>query len=204
MIIKSRYKIARRLGPQVFDKTQSPKFALREAQRGKQKDAKHPRQKTDFGLQMLEKQKARYTYGINERQFSKYIRECTADKEMKPVDGLFARLETRLDNTIYRLGFANSRSFARQMASHGHFTVNGKKVTIPSYRLSIGDKVAVRATSAKKTLFQGIDEKLKKTQVPSWLKFDLETKEATVQGVPKAEKHEIPFNATAIFEFYSR
>jgi small subunit ribosomal protein S4 len=123
---------------------------------------------------------------------------------MSPADKLFELLETRLDNTIYRLGFAASRQMSRQMASHGHFTVNGKRVTIPSYHLSVGDKVSVRGASANKVLFASVDEKIKPSQVPSWLKLDLSKRTAEVQGAPKLVASESKLNFPAVIEFYSR
>ena len=203
MKIGPKYKIARRLGAPIFDKTQSPKFAISEARRGKPKDSKHARQKTDFGAQLIEKQKARFTYGVNERQFAKYVREAGERKGAKPTEELYRRLESRLDNAVYRLGFVNSRSFARQMVSHGHIQVNGRRTNIPSYELHVGDKISIHPGSAKKPLFATLDEKLKTITPPSWMKFNSEKKEAEVQGAPKTA-NDIQFSLGAIFEFYSR
>ncbi len=203
MITGPKYKKARRLGPAVFDKTQTQKFVLSEGRRGKPKDAKHPRQKTDYGNQMLEKQKARVTYGVKERQFVKYVRESMAKKGAKPQDELYARLEKRLDNIIYRLGFAPTRQASRQMVAHGHIVLNGKKVTIPSYLVSEGEKIAIREGSKKSMLFATLDEKLKTVAIPAWLKINIEKKEAEVQGIPKPDTG-VPFSLASIIEFYSR
>lgn len=203
MITGPKYKKARRLGAFIFDKTQTQKFANSEARRGKPKDAKHPKKLTDYGLQMLEKQKARVMYGINERQFSKYVREAMAQKEVKPQDALFARLETRLDNAAYRLGFAPTRQAARQLASHCHLTVNGQKVSVPSFRLSVGDKIALRKKSIASGLGLPLEERLKTLTAPSWLKLDSAKKEAEVQGMPHADSN-VPFSLGQIIEFYSR
>ena len=139
MINKPKYKIARRLGHGIFEKTQTQKFALREGRRKESRE--RPRPKSDFGLQMLEKQKARYSYGIGERQFAKYVAEALAKKTTKTDELLFERLETRLDNVAYRLHLAPTRQAARQMVSHGHFKLNGRRVNIPSILVRPGDKI---------------------------------------------------------------
>lgn len=203
MITGPKYKKARRLGAFIFDKTQTQKFANSEARRGKPKDRKHPTKITDYGMQMLEKQKARVMYGVNERQFSKYVRESMAQKEVKPQDALYARLETRLDNAAYRLGLVPTRQAARQLVSHAHLMVNGKKQSVPSYKLSIGDKISIRAKSQKSGIFATLDERLKTITAPSWLKFDSAKKEAEVQGMPHADAN-VPFSLAQIIEFYSR
>ncbi len=204
MITGPKYKRARRLGAHIYDKTMGQKFALSLARRGKPKDPKHPRQKTDYGNQMLEKQKARFTYGVNERQFAKYVRESMEQRQVKPTEALYLRLESRLDNAVYRLGLANSRQFSRQLVSHRHIQVNGRSVTIPSFELSKGDVITIRPGSLKKPLFATLDEKLKTQTAPAWLGFDAKKKEAVVAGEPKMEKDLLQFNMAAIIEFYSR
>ena len=143
----------------MFEKTQSQKFQLsknrKEAAKGK--GMKHPRQRTDYGLHLLEKQKARYVYIIGERQFSKYAKSAIAKKGSNSAEALFETLEMRLDSVVYRLGFANTRLFARQMVNHGHITVNGKRVTIPSFQVSIGDKIKIRDGSIKKKMFEELN-----------------------------------------------
>lgn len=202
MIIGPKYKIARRLGANIFEKTQTPKFALRQERKTGKKPSFRP--KGQFALQMLEKQKARLTYGVNERQFKKYVKESVAKKGVNTVQALYERLEMRLDNAAYRLGFAPTRLAARQMVSHGHITVNGRKVDVPSYNLAIGDKLSIRVGSLKKPLFQGIDEKTKKVAVPSWLSYDADKKVASVEGTPKHNPTETLFNLGQVIEFYSR
>lgn len=204
MITGPRYKIARRLGPQVFEKTQTQKFALRTQRKGKAHETKRNPSRTDYGMQMLEKQKARVTYGVSERQFKKYVSEAVAKKGINSAEALYARLEKRLDNVVARIGLADTRRAARQMVSHGHITVNGRKVTVPSFQVSLGDKIGIREGSKNKTLFATLDEKLKGREVPSWIKFDMGLKEAVVQGAPKAAITEIPFDVAAVIEFYSR
>ncbi len=203
MQIKSKYKVARRVGAPIYEKTQLPKFELRESRRGK-KEMKHPRQKSDYGIQMLEKQKVRYTYNLLERQFVKYVRETMAKTNVSPTEELFRRLETRLDNVVYRAGFAPTRLAARQMVNHGHIMVNGERLSIPSYQTKLSDKVTIRPQSAKQPLFANIDAQIKNKTISSWLAVDADKKMITLQGAPKYDKVESGFNLATIFEFYSR
>ena len=200
MRITQKYKIARRLGPSIFEKTQGAKFALRQERRSK--PAYRPR--TEFGLSVVEKQKVRYTYGTGERQFAKYVKESVAKKGVNSVEALFTRLETRLDNVIYRLGWAPTRQAARQLVAHGHITIDGKRVYIPSIQVTLGDKIAIRAASITKPVFKDLDEKLKKVALPSWLSYDAEKKVASMQGMPKWNQTEHAFNLQQVIEFYSR
>lgn len=201
MIIGPKYKIARRLGANIFEKTQTQKFAQRQEQKG----GKGPyRPKGEFATAMLEKQKVRFSYGVGEKQFKKYVKESVAKKGTNAVQALYTRLETRLDNVVYRLGFASTRLAARQMSAHGHILVNNKRTNVPSYTLSIGDKITIRGASQAKPLFKDLDEKLKKVQVPSWISYDAEKKVATIEGTPKYTPSEHLFNLGQVIEFYSR
>ncbi len=202
MFNKPKYKTARRLGVGLFEKTQTQKFALREGRRKESRE--RPRAKSDFGAQLLEKQKARVNYGVGERQFAKYVTEALGKKTGKPDESLFERLETRLDNVAYRLHLAPTRQASRQMVSHGHILVNDVRVTIPSYNIKIGDKIKVREASAKKIIFADLVEKLKDLHPPSWLSFDAEKRAGLVQGKPKLVKSELLFDISAILEFYRR
>lgn len=201
MINKPKYKTARRLGAFIFDKTQTQKFATKEAQR---KIEKRSRPKSDYGLQMLEKQKAKTIYGVNERMFAKYVKSILDKAGANSPEELISILESRLDNVVYRLGFVTSRQAARQMVSHGHLMVNGIKITVPSYQVSLGDKITIRVSSAKKGIFTNIDEKMKEHNNPSWLAYDHAKKEAKVQGAPKLATTENNFDCAAILNFYSR
>ena len=203
MKIGPRYKIARRLGSNIFEKTQSPKFAEREARRSR-RTARSSRQRTEYGVQMLEKQKARFMYGVSECQFGKYVLRATSSKGGKPSQKLYESLEMRLDNVIYRAGFAPTRMAARQAASHGHFTVNGKRVTIASYKLSVGDKVKVREGSSGKALFALLEERLKGYTASAWLKTTLGEKEIELVGLPNIEGADIAIDLKSVLEFYSR
>lgn len=201
MITGPRYKIARRLGANIYEKTQTAKFAERKDRKG----GKGPyRPKGEFATAMLEKQKVRFSYGVGERQFKKYVNESVAKKGVNTVQALFERLEMRVDNVAYRLGFAPTRLAARQMVAHGHLMVNGKRTYVPSHTVSAKDTVSIRPAALKKPLFKDIDEKLKKVTTPSWLSYDADKKSATVSGTPKYAPSEHLFNLGQVIEFYSR
>ncbi len=199
MKIGPRYKIARRLGPDIFPKTQSPKFALRT---GKVIVKGYGR--SEYGMQLKEKQRARFFYGLLERQFSRYVRNAVAKKGVRDDEALYTELETRLDNVVYRFGMAPSRQASRQYVSHGHLTVNNVRVTVPSYKVGIGDVIRVRKASESKTLFLNIKDTMRDHKAPAWLRFDLIKGEGTVVGKPKLVRTELPFNISAILEFYRR
>ncbi len=201
MITGPRYKIARRLGASVFEKTQSQKFAMRSSS----KDVKKKKRAgSDFGLQLLEKQRARVTYGLGEKQFKNLVEKVQSKRGGDINEALVQALERRLDNTIYRLGFTSSRQAARQMVNHGHIDVNGTRHSIPSFQVSIGDVITIRESSKKKPLFKDLDDKLKEQRIPSWLAFNKEKKEAKVQGLPKIPANELSFDVFQIFQYYNR
>lgn len=202
MKVGPKFKIARRLGAPVFEKTQTQKFSLGEPKRGRAPGRGGPR--SDYGKQMLEKQKARYYYLLSEKQFSNYVKAALAKKDAKSVPSLYEALESRLDNAVLRMGFAQTRPFARQMVSHGHVLVNGKRVTIPSFKLSEGDVVSIRKESQNKAMFAGLDERQKNVTVPSWIKFDYDKKVGAIQGKPNVQNADLLFDLNAVFEFYSR
>ncbi len=201
MITGPKYKIARRLGAPVFEKTQTQKYALNLEKKGKRQSMKP---KSEFGIQMNEKQKARYVYGLSERQFAGYIKSALAKKVLNPVEIIYSSLEKRLDNVVYRLGFAPTRSGARQMVSHGHISVNGRRVNTPSMQLRSGDKVSITPRSQTKGLFQDLEGKLGAVNLPSWLKIDHNKKIAEVIGAPTYNKTENMFDLNTVVEFYSR
>lgn len=199
LLIKSKYKIAKRLGAGVFEQTQSQKFALREAQSKK----KQGRTKSDYGRQLLEKQKVRFTYGITEKQLSNYA--ASAFETANPSESLHRALELRLDSVAYRAGFALTRRAARQLTSHGHITVNGKRVTTPSLRLKRGDKLGVREASRTSPLFAHMGGDQTSTRsIPAWVDVDLPTMVASVTGDPAYVAGEGGLDYSAVFEFYSR
>jgi small subunit ribosomal protein S4 len=202
MKIGPKYKIARRLGAPIFEKTQNQKFSLTKAKGGK--DTGRPKAKSDFGRQLIEKQKARFTYGVSERQFSKYVKNIIEKKTPKANDALYETLERRLDNLVYRIGLATTRSGARQVVAHGHIMINGRRVTVPSYQFSKGDNVSIREGSLKRPYFISILEKNKDVAVPGWVAGDSAKKVWTVQALPAAEGQNLLFDPGAIFEYYRR
>lgn len=203
MITGPKYKIARRLGANIYEKTQTAKFALRAERKSANKKGGY-RPKGEYAVAMLEKQKVRYTYGVMERQFKKYVKEATAKKGVNTTQALFERLEMRLDNVVYRLGIAPTRLGARQIVAHGHILVNGSRTNVPSQTVSIGDKITVRDASQKKPIFKDLDEKMKKVVFPSWIAFDVEKKVAEITGKPKFSPADVLFNLGQVIEFYSR
>ena len=203
MKIGPRYKIARRLGGSVFDKTQTQKFAMK-ASASKEKLGKKKRAGSDFSLQLIEKQKARFTYGMGEKQFKNMIETILKKKSSNINESLIQSLESRLDNVVYRLGLGKSRQATRQLVNHGHIDVNGKRVSIPSYKVSTGDIITIREKSKTKPIFKDLNEKMKEVRVPSWLSLDIEKKIAKVQGLPKIPANELAFDVSAIFQYYSR
>ncbi len=203
MKIGPKYKIARRLGAPVFEKTQTQKYAIRLGQRNESSGKGRPRAKSDYGLGLIEKQKARFSYGITSKQFGNYVKKAV-EKKGNSGELLVRILEGRLDNVALRAGFAPTRQAARQLTSHGHLTVNGSIVTIPSYQVKVGDVVGIREGSKKKPLFATLDERLKAVKIPAWLKLNYDKKEITVDGIPHVEQSELLFNVGAVLEFYSR
>ncbi len=200
MKLGPKFKIARRLGAQVFEQTQTQRFAIAAERKGTRRQAP----KSDYGKQFLEKQKVRISYGITERQFRNYIRETGDAHAGNPGEVLFSLLERRLDNVIYRLGLAKTRRAARQMVSHGHIVMGNRKVTVPSYRVSVGDVMKARDGSRTSPLFLNLAERLKDHKVPVWLTFDKETLEAKVIGNPTYVPTEHFFSLSPVLEFYSR
>lgn len=199
MRIKSQYKIARRLNAPVFVKTQTQKFALREGRREKRVFSR-----SNYGLQLVEKQKARFTYGLTAKQFAKYVKQTLSSKGTNNKEMLFATLEKRLDNTIYRAGFAPTRQAARQMVSHGHIMIDGKKVNIPSYQVQVGEVISIRPGSQSSPLFTKLTETLAQVTAPSWMVVAIDKKTITVQGEPKLAQTELLFDLGPVLEFYSR
>lgn len=205
MKIGPKFKIARRLGAPIFEKTQTQKFALRDARGGANaKRGKRPGQASDYSKQLKEKQKMRFSYGITEKQLRRYVDESTATKGNQPIALLIARLESRLDNVVYRLGLVKTRQAARQMVSHGHVLVNGRRLNVPSYRVEIGDVVTIREGSKSTGLFSTIQEDHNATAVPAWLSFDLKNLQGTKKAEPVYEAAETLFDPELILEYYSR
>ncbi len=165
---------------------------------------KRTRRPSEYALQLREKQRLKRVYGILERQFRGHFEEA----ERRPGltgENLLQILERRLDNVVYRLGFADSRRQARQLVTHGHFLVNGRKTDIPSYLVRPGDIIAVRPESREREYFKVVQETARSKAVPAWLTRDLETMSGRVVSLPTPDQIEIPpINTQLVVEYYSR
>lgn len=158
--------------------------------------------------QLREKQKVRRTYGLLEKQFANLMNEASrtnVDNQL-PGELLLQYLERRIDNAVYRAGFATSRRAARQLVGHGHFMLNGRRVNIPSIRLKVGDELVVRPKSTKSNYFMNMDEIEKNTyqQPLSWLKSDIKNLKISITGFPTREEAEVDIKEQLIVEYYSR
>ena len=157
---------------------------------------------TQFGIQLREKQKAKRIYGVVESQFRGYFHDAEREKGVTG-ENLLRLLELRLDNVVHRLGFAASRRESRQMVAHGHFQVNGRKVTVPSFLVAVGDVVQLRPSSK---MAARVDDNLNggRGQVPQWLTLDPNEKKGTVRSLPLREDIQIPVSEQLIVELYSK
>lgn len=158
---------------------------------------------SDYSIQLRAKQRARRIYGVLERQFGKYYRKAVRARGLTGL-ALLQALETRLDNVVFRLGYARSRAEARQLVSHGHFVVNGRRTTVPSAQLSPGDEIAVRQGSRSRTFFQSLGEEAEGRITPTWLSRDVSGLSGKVNEFPARQEIDEPVNEQLIVEFYSR
>ncbi|HEX7592941.1 MAG TPA: 30S ribosomal protein S4 [Anaerolineae bacterium] len=161
------------------------------------------RKVSDYGTQLREKQKARRIYGVFERQFRRYFHEATKSTGVTGA-ALLQYLETRLDNIVYRLGFAASRKQARQLVLHGHITVNGKKLSVPSFLVKPGDTIAVLEGSRKSPFFEAIAKELSHQVLPEWITLDAANLSGSVTSLPTRQQIETPLKEQLIVEYYSR
>lgn len=198
MIIGPKYKIARRLGAPIFEKTQTQKFKARSEKRTMRKKST-----TNFAIQLNEKQKARFTYGVTERQFSKYAKSVIEKGGTNPSEKLFEILESRLDNVVYRIGLASTRSFARQLVSHGHITVDGGKVNIPSYKVTVGEVISIRKGSTNIGPFKDLGTTLKGKDLPNWIVADKDNS-WKVTKAPAIEGQSLLFDLESVIQYYKR
>ncbi len=201
MQVGPKYKICKRLGSSVFEKCQTQKFQVAEARTPRRRKR---RDSSDYSTQLLEKQKARFTYGISETQFSRYAHEAMEKRGGDSKQNLLARLESRLDNVVYRTGFMKTRRAARQLVSHGHVTVNGRRVTIPSFGVKINDVIAIRPESRGSALFRDRAEVATEQKLPSWAVLDGQGFVATMSAQPDLNASEATFDVAKIIQFYSR
>ena len=161
------------------------------------------RRESDYNRQLRAKQKARRVYGILERQFSRYYQIALKQRGITGLT-LLQTLESRLDNIIYRLGFADSRAEARQLVTHGHFTVNGRRTDIPSMLLAAGDKVVVREGSRKRTFFKELPDLIENRTTPTWLTRDVKELSGSVLRLPERSEIDANLQEQLIVEYYSR
>jgi small subunit ribosomal protein S4 len=200
-------RLCRREGMKLFLKGQrcfTEKCAIEKrnfapGQHGKDRKAKI----VGYGLQLREKQKAKRIYFTLEKQFRNYF-EKAARATGVTGEQLLQQLERRLDNVAYRMGFATSRRQARQLVRHGHVQVNGRKVNIPSFQVSVGDEVAVREKSRKLTIVEGARDFSSHQTAPAWLSIDRENLSGRVQALPKRDDINLPLNEQLIVELYSK
>ena len=161
---------------------------------------------SEYAIQLAEKQKLKIWYNLAERQFKNYVKKIL-EKRGRIEDGaaeLIKILESRLENVVFRLGFAQSRVQARQLVSHSFFSVNGRSVNIPSFEVKKGDVISLKPQKIKKAIFKNLKNLLKKHKTPSWLELNVEKLEGKVIGEIKPEEIAPPVEISAIFEFYSR
>jgi small subunit ribosomal protein S4 len=161
------------------------------------------RKMSDFGTQLREKQKIRRVYQVHERQFRRYF-DTAETRPGVTGENLLRLLETRLDNVVYRMGYAGSRPQARQLVSHGHFMVNGRPTTVPSTQVREGDRVEVRATSAKTEYFKNVKDSLRGAQRPDWVSVDADKLTGAVVSQPRRDQMPLELNEQLVVEYYSR
>ncbi|MDP3710154.1 MAG: 30S ribosomal protein S4 [bacterium] len=200
-------KTERRLGEKLFIKgarCAGPKCALvRKSNPPGIHGKKRRRGLSEYGQLLKEKQKVRFLYGLDDKDIARYSREAV-QKSGLFSDVLITSLESRLDNVVYRLGFAESRRQSRQLVGHGHVTVNGRTLSIPSYQLKKNDQISLKDRSLSGPIFENLTEKLKKYEPPKWLGLDKDKKVGTVMGKPELDSMEISADIMKIKEFYSR
>lgn len=206
--IDPKCRSCRRVGDKLMlkgDRCLSAKCAIerRDAVPGQKANPKHRTKLSDRGAQLREKQKARYYYGIMERQFRKTFSEAERAQGIAG-DNLVVLLERRLDNIVYRLGFANSRAQARQIIRHGHIMLNGHRTDIPSCLIKAGDTITCRPNSAKNEYFKLVADTIKDRILPNWLSLDMETMAGKILSIPARADIETKFDVQAIVEYYSR
>jgi small subunit ribosomal protein S4 len=200
-------KLCRREGLKLFlkgDRCMTPKCAIeRNNTRPGQHGQARQRKLSGYGLQLREKQKVRRTYGVLERQFRREF-DIAARRPGKTSDNFMQILESRLDNFVYRLGFADSRAQARQLVTHGHFVVNGRKTDIPSFLVKAGDVITVHGHSRNNEYFKTRELILAQKAIPGWLRLDTATLTGTVSALPTRQDIEVPFNEALVIEYYSQ
>ena len=199
-------RICRRHGEKLFlkgERCMTPKCAIERRPVPPGQRPMRRRKVSDRGLQLREKQKARFTYGVLERQFRRYYQEAVRRPGITG-ENLLRLLEFRLDNVVYRLGWADSRDQARQLVRHGHITVNGRKRDIPSAQVQVGDEIGWTDRGKATEYFKLLKEQLGSRTVPSWLAMDANAMTGRVLAVPNRDEIDHRFNENVIVEYYSR
>jgi len=207
---EAKCRICRRVGVKLFLKGErclSPKCAIvKRPYSPGQKTKRKTRNISEYAKELREKQKMKNWYNLRERQFKKYVKEVLAERGKAEDAGelLIRGLATRLDNVIFRLGFASSRAQAKQLANHNHFLVNGKRVNIPSFQVKKGDVISLSEASRKKPIFKNIQIILKKTKAPAWIELNPEKLEGKIISMPTLAEAAPPAEIHSVFEYYSR
>jgi len=205
MFIKAKEKKERALGVRLglkAERCSSPKCAMiRRPYKPGAHGKSRRRTVSEFGQQLLEKQKIRIIYGLKELQLKKIV-EGIAHKGLSSAN-IVSALERRLDNAVFRIGFAPSRIVARQIVSHGHILVNGKKVTIPSYLLKVGEIVSIKLSSRDSLIFKDLSNIIKKHDAPEWISVDADKLEAKIKSLPMGVQEEL-FDINMVVDYYSR
>jgi small subunit ribosomal protein S4 len=206
--IDAKCRLCRRVGDKLMLKgdrcfTSKCAFERRDVPPGYTGASKRRAKKSDRGVQLQEKQKARYSYGLMERQFRKFFAEA---ERLPGITGetLLILLERRLDNVVFRFGFASSRAQARQLVRHGHFLLNGHKTDIPSCLVKPGDAITWREGSTKGEYYKTLVQEIEGRTMPAWLTLDKQKMAGQIVNLPTAEDIEVKFNEKAIVEYYSR
>ncbi len=194
-------RLCRREGINLFDADKYTKIIQRRATPPGQAPGARPKKLSEFGKQLREKQKAKRMYGLSERQFSRLYEQAAGSKS-STGNRLLQLLELRIDNVLFRAGFANTRIQSRQFISHRHFLQNGTRVDVPSISVKPGDIITVRDRFEANTIFTDIDKRTK--HVPKWLKVDTKKKTITIDRLPEAEELEMAITVPLIVEYYSR
>lgn len=206
--IDAKCRVCRRAGDKLMlkgDRCSTAKCGIerRNSPPGQKGTSKRRSKISDRGLQLREKQKAKHVYGIMERQFKKTFKEAERQPGITG-DNLVTLLERRLDNIIFRLGFADSRAQSRQIVLHGHIRVNGRRTDVPSFLVKLGDVISWREGSTKTEYYKVIVETMKDKVVPTWLEIDPKKMVGKVLVLPKREDIEVKFSGKDVVEYYSR
>ncbi|MDI6631340.1 MAG: 30S ribosomal protein S4 [Thermoanaerobacteraceae bacterium] len=203
---EARCRLCRREGVKLYlkgDRCYSNRCAIERRNFPPGQHGRARRKFTEYAVQLREKQKVRRIYGVLEAQFRNYFEKAERQRGITG-ENLLRLLERRLDNVVYRLGLAASRTEARQLVRHGHFKVNGRKVTIPSYLVRVGDRVSVAEGSRESLRVKELIERAAQTTPPAWLSYDAEAATGEVVAYPTRDQIDVPVKEQLIVELYSR